>query len=314
MNDSRHKYVFGPVPSRRLGRSLGVDLVPFKTCPFDCVYCQLGRTTLHTARREEYASTDQVLAELAEVLGRRPECDYVTLSGSGEPTLHRDLDRIVSAVKDLTDVPLAVLTNAALLGDPDVRRALLPADLVVPSLDAGDEETFARVNRPCPPITFPSLVDGLTAFRGEYTGRIDLEILLVAGLNDSDEQIEKIKALAARIRPDGIDLNTVTRPPAEADARPVGPERLSRIAEILGPSARIIAPHTPGDDRSGPVDRQELLGLLRRRPCTLDDLMAALRCHRWEAAKLLGQLTEEGVIAVRRHEDTMYYEVRKKDE
>ena len=192
-NAKKRKYVYGPVPSRRLGRSLGVDLVPFKTCPFDCVYCQLGRTTRHTARRDDYVDADEVLAELREVLAGGVQADYVTLSGSGEPTLHRQLGRIIAGIKDLTSIPLAVLTNAALLSDPEVRRALLRADLIVPSLDAGEAETFARVNRPCPEVTFESVVAGLEALRREYHGTIRLEVLLVEGLNDGDGQIAALK-------------------------------------------------------------------------------------------------------------------------
>jgi len=308
MNATKRKYVYGPVPSRRLGRSLGVDLVPFKVCPFDCTYCQLGRTTSHTARRRAYHPTEAVLAELREVLAGGVEADYVTLSGSGEPTLHRDLGRIVEAIKAMTDIPLAVLTNGALLGDPQVRRALLPADLIAPSLDAGDETTFRRINRPCEGVTFDSVVAGLKALRAEYDGRIALEVLFVAGVNDGDEEVDRLKAVIEAVGPDSVDLNTVTRPPAESDARPVTGASLERIAARLGPEARIIAARTAAETGGGAVSAEDVLAMLRRRPCTLDDLADALRCHRWEAAKVVARLQEAGRVADRRQDGRTYFQ------
>jgi len=168
MTDKHHKLIFGPVPSRRLGRSLGVDLVPYKVCSYDCIYCQVGKTTRKTATRDEYVPTDEVLAELAQVFEAGCECDYVTLSGSGEPTLHRDVGRIIARIKELTDTPVAVLTNGSLLSDPQVRKDLMQADLVVPSLDAADPETFEAINRPCAGLDFDAMVEGLAAFRREY--------------------------------------------------------------------------------------------------------------------------------------------------
>jgi len=296
MSARKRKHVYGPVPSRRLGRSLGVDLVPYKVCPFDCTYCQVGRTTVHTDRRDAYLDADEVLAEVREALAAGPECDYVTLSGSGEPTLHADLARIVAAIKAMTDVPLAVLTNSALLSDPAVRQALLPADLIVPSLDAGDAETFARVNRPCAGVTFEKVLDGLKALRREYAGRIRLEVLLVAGLNDSDEQVAALRAAIDAIGPDAVELNTVTRPPADDDARAVAPDDLERIRRALGPKARIVAGYTGADAVAGDVTGDDVLALVRRRPCTIDDLAAGLQCHRWEAEKVVAALHAAGKV------------------
>ncbi len=232
-----HKHLFGPVPSRRLGRSLGVDLVPHKVCSYDCIYCQVGPTTQRTLARKEYAPTDEVLAELAEVFQAGCDCDYVTLSGSGEPTLHRDVGRIIAGIKDLTDTPVAVLTNGSLLYDPQVRKDLLRADLVIPSLDAADPETFRRINRPCVGLAFETMVEGLVAFRAEYAGKIHLEVLVSAGINDSDEHIAGLKAIIGRIDPDRIDLNTVTRPPVDDYALPVPREELEHIRQMLGPEA-----------------------------------------------------------------------------
>ena len=303
--------MFGPVPSRRLGRSLGVDLVPFKTCPFDCVYCQLGRTTTKTAKPDVYVPTEEVLAEIAAKLAGKPDCDYITISGSGEPTLHRDFGRIIAAIKAMTDVPVAVLTNGALLNNPDVRRALAQADLVMPSLDAGDAKTFQRINRPCPQVTFESVVEGLKAFRREYSGTFRLEVFLVADVNDSESQIRNIKAIVDQVRPDRVDVNTVTRPPAHEDARPVDPETLSRLCDMLGPDARVIAPHALPPSRSGKLRREVILPMLARRPCTIDDMVEVLGCHRWELAKMLGVLTDEGLIFSKCQNEKLYYQASK---
>ncbi len=310
MTEKRYKHLYGPVPSRRLGRSLGIDLVPFKVCSFDCVYCQLGRTTVHTARRDVYVPTGEILAELADKLSAKPLCDYITLAGSGEPTLHRDLGQIVSAVKELTDIPLALLTNGSLLSDPEVRSAIMRVDLVVPSLDAGDAETFAKINRPCPEITFQSVVEGLKAFRREYQGEIRLEVFLVAGINDSDSHVRKIKAIIDEIGFDHIEINTATRPPAEEYARAVDAERLHHLCKILGPNASVIAAHALPSERAGAVSRDDILAMLGRRPCTIDDVAEGLNCHRWEAAKLVGQLTEEGKIIPERRNDKDYYQIK----
>lgn len=310
MQRKGYKYVFGPVPSRRLGRSLGVDLVQFKTCPYDCVYCQLGRTTTKTVKRDAYVPTEDVLAELAAKLADKAECDYMTLSGSGEPTLHRDLDRIIAAIKAMTDTPVAVLTNGALLNDPDVRQALTRADLVMPSLDAGDEETFKTVNRPCPEVTFQSVVEGLNAFRREFSGSLALEILLVAGVNANETEARKMRRIIDEVGPDRVDVNTVSRPPADVDARPVDVATMVRVSNILGPTARIISAHAFPPVGSGQVRREHLLDILRRRPCSMDDLIESLGCHRWEVAKLLFALVQEGVIFSRCQNESVYYQAR----
>ncbi|MDY7010804.1 MAG: radical SAM protein [Planctomycetota bacterium] len=312
MTEKRYKHLYGPVPSRRLGRSLGVDLVPFKVCSFDCIYCQLGRTTMHTARRDVYAPTDEILDELADKLDSGLTCDYITLAGSGEPTLHKDMGRIVLAIKSMTDIPLALLTNGSLLSDPEVRSALSQVDLVVPSLDAGDFETFEKVNRPCPEITFQSLVAGLKAFRQEYPGEIRLEVFLVAGINDSESQVQKIKAIIDEIGFDHIEINTATRPPVEEYVRAVDAERLDRLCKILGPNATVIAAHTLLSERAGAVSRDDILAMLARRPCTIEELAEGLNCHRWEVAKLVGQLTEEGKIIPERRNDKDYYQIKEK--
>jgi wyosine [tRNA(Phe)-imidazoG37] synthetase (radical SAM superfamily) len=300
------QHVFGPVPSRRLGRSLGLDFVPFKTCPFDCVYCQLGPTTHKTADRAEWVSIEPVLAELRERLVTRP--DYITLSGSGEPTLHARAGELIRRIQAMTDVPVAVLTNGALLDRPEVRAELGPANLVVPSLDGGDAQTLQRVNRPVRGIRFDRIVEGLAAFAREAAGEVWLEVMIVGGYNDADAQVARLAEHVRRIRPDRVQLNTVTRPPTESDARPVPPERLAEIAAAFDPPAEVIAQfeaHGPTGDFTAGLE--DITALLARRPCTLDDVTNALGMHRNEAVKYLEHLTADRTIEKTRVQGRVYY-------
>ncbi len=299
-------HVFGPVPSRRLGRSLGVDLVPLKTCSYDCIYCQLGPTTCKTVERKEWVPLDEVTAEVREKLATEP--DYITLSGSGEPTLYARLGELVSAIKSSTDIPVAVLTNGSLLSDPDVRAGLAEADLVVPSLDAGDEALFRHINRPHEAITFDRMVDGLVAFRDAYRGAYWLEMFLLGGMTALAAEVDKIGRVIDRIRPDKVQLNTVTRPPAEDFALPVTREDMERLAARLGDRAEVIADFRGVHrEREFAARREDVLDLLRRRPCTLDDVAAGLGLHANEAVKYVTELQERGAVAPEIRGEHTYY-------
>jgi wyosine [tRNA(Phe)-imidazoG37] synthetase (radical SAM superfamily) len=295
--------VYGPVASRRLGRSLGVDVVPFKVCDFDCVYCQLGRTTIHTLERKAYVSAGEILRQLKKKLRTGVRPDYITLGGSGEPTLNSALGDIIAAVRDVTDVPVAVLTNGSLFSDPNVRAACARAQLVLPDLDAGDEETFQRINRPCAGLTLEKVVRGLATFREEFSGQIWLEVFLVAGMNDSAEHVEKIRSLIERIRPDRIQLNTAVRPPAEEFVRKVSLERMEEIRELLGQKAEVIADFAlPSEGEGVDLDKhpraaeEDVLQMLRRRPCTVKDIEDGLGLDPEVAAKLVEELGREGKV------------------
>ncbi|NLF31431.1 MAG: radical SAM protein [Planctomycetes bacterium] len=275
-------HIFGPVPSRRLGRSLGVDLVPFKTCSYDCIYCQLGPTTCKTVERREWVPLDAVLAELADKLATRP--DYITLSGSGEPTLFSRLGELIGSIRAMTDVPVAVLTNGSLLWQPEVRRQLAEAHLVIPSLDAGSAGMFKAVNRPHESIVFDRMLEGLIDLRREYHGACWLEVFLLAGHTAVDSEVDRIVECVRRIRPDRVQLNTATRPTAEDCAARVDRERMAELAGRFDPPAEVIADyrgvHARSDFQAG---RQSVLEMIRRRPCSLDDIAAGLNMHRNEA-------------------------------
>lgn len=314
MNSPGFRYVYGPVPSRRLGRSLGVDLVPFKICTYDCIYCQLGRTTCKTVQRNEYVPLGDILVELRQKLAQEPALDFVTLAGSGEPTLHSRIGELLREIKRLTSVPVTVLTNGSLLWVREVQDDLLAADLVLPSLDAGDERSFRHVNRPDPNIGFEKVVYGLAEFRERFQKPFWLEVFLLAGITDSDTEVEKITALTERIHPERIQLNTVSRPPAEAFAHPVPAEQMEVLARLFDGKAEVIAEQGTGESQllaSPGVTDDDILALLSRRPCTAQDVSRGLGLHITETTKRLEWLVKQGHLFPLRKNKGIFYAIRR---
>jgi len=306
IDNKKRTYIFGPVPSRRLGRSLGIDLVPFKTCTYDCIYCQLGRTTNKTMQRKEWVPIDIVIEQLKEKLNSKP--DYITLSGSGEPTLFSRLEDLISRIKDITDIPVAVLTNGSLLWLPAVRNALKSADLVVPSLDAGNSQIFQYVNRPHQDITFSKMLQGLVEFRKDYSGQYWLEVFLLAGVTTPETEINRLKTCISSIHPDKVQVNTVTRPPAEGFAEPVQQKQLQTITEKLYEKAEVIADYSNVHKQQDFSARcEDVLTLLQRRPCSIEDISAGLGLHRNEVVKYVEELSSEGKIEAKPQNQQLYY-------
>jgi len=244
--------------------------------------------------RKEWVPVAAVLKQVEDRLSTRP--DYITLSGSGEPTLHSHLDIIIAGIKQLTATPVAVLTNGSLLWKPEVRKALIEADLVVPSLDAPSDDVFQRINRPHPGLSFEKIMTGLELFRQEYGGRIFLEILLVAGVNSDPDQVENLAECARRINPDRVQLNTVVRPPLEKNASAVPRQDMIRLAGIFDGTAEVIAGYTGVPVGDMGITAEHVLDLLRRRPCTVDDLVSGLKAHPNEVLKYVVILMNEGRI------------------
>lgn len=306
--------IFGPVPSRRLGRSLGIDLVPYKTCTFDCVYCELGPTTCLTKERKPFRPVEEICGELDERLRQlRGGVDYITLAGSGEPTLNADIGVLIHRIKQISDVPLALLTNSSLLYDPSVRREILGLDLIVPSLDAVSDDAFRRINRPIDGMEIGTIVDGLIRLREEFLGDIWLEVLVCQDFNDSQEELSLIKGAAEKIRPEKIQVNTVYRPPAVEEVRAVSETRLKEIESLLGPNARMVSKANLIVDpvaHSRSV-RERTLMLLKRRPCTIEDISSALCLVRIEVIKLIDQMVESGEIKKTLHDGAVYYSERR---
>jgi len=285
-------YVYGPVPSRRLGFSLGVDLIPYKFCPLDCIYCQLGRTTRLTTRRTDYVPVGDVLAELEATLRTIHAPDFITLSGSGEPTLHSGIGVLIEGIRKISRVPVAVLTNGVFLGEKDVQAGCLKADVVIPSLDAGDEEGYLRVNRPMAGLSFQSLVEGIRLFRELFHGEIWLEVMILAGLTDSDAEVGKIASMAREISPHKIHLNTAVRPPAEESARAVSFPELERIAAIFQPRAEVIFEPPPGEVSPG-ITMDKVFTALERRPCTIQDIALVSGISPVEVVKIVEEMMRE---------------------
>jgi wyosine [tRNA(Phe)-imidazoG37] synthetase (radical SAM superfamily) len=309
-------YVFGPVPSRRLGRSLGIDLVPLKTCTYNCIYCQLGATTNQTLQRKPYIAVEPAIQQLKKKLATlSTPPDYITLSGSGEPTLNSEIGWVIEEVNKLASIPVAVLTNGSLLHLEPVREALMGADLVIPSLDAGNPSLFHFINRPHNSLRYSQVLQGLREFRREYPGQIWLEIMLCGGFNDVPQEIKRLQEEIKRINPDRIQLNTVVRPPAEEFAYPVSQERLEEISGIFAGRAEVLPPVCPasGSRVSGQIDR-EVLSLLKRRPCSLEDLSRAFGVSEKEIGNCLEELRRKGAVWYDIHNHTVFYNAQKKEE
>ena len=305
------KFIFGPVASRRLGRSLGIDLIPYKTCTFDCVYCELGRTTNKTIDRAEYVPHQAIINNLQKYLKEviRPP-DYITLGGSGEPTLNSKIGLIISEIKKLTPIPVAVLTNGSILYQDEVKQELSGADVVLPSLDAVTPSIFKYLNRPHPSLAVEKIIQGLIDFRQFFHGEIWLEILFCLGANDTKNEVIKLKDEVQKINPDKIQLNSVDRPPAEDFVFSLNKDQLEKIKTLLGEKAEIITGSVAEDTEEVVLSgKKRVFDLLSRRPCTLDDISLALRIHKNELVKLLDILRKEGKIHHRIFNNQCYYQV-----
>ncbi|HDO06616.1 MAG TPA: radical SAM protein [Bacteroidetes bacterium] len=308
-----YKYLFGPVPSRRLGMSLGVDLVPHKVCSLNCVYCECGRTTNLTLERKEYIPYDEVVKEIAHYLEHNPAPDYITFSGSGEPTLNVRIGDVLHFIKTKSKTPVAVLTNGSLFYDKSVRTGLLESDVVLPSLDAAEDSAFRKINRPFYKLDIPEYIRGLIDFRKEYKGQIWLEVLIIPGLNDTKENLQALKEAFLQIQPEEIQLNTLDRPGAVENIRAATRKELQEIVGFWDlPQVKIIA---AAPDRKKIVSYRDdmesaILETIRRRPCTLEDMHEILGLHINEINKYLDVLEDEQkIISVRENRGLFYRDV-----
>jgi len=292
------KYVYGPVPSRRLGQSLGIDPIPLKTCNWNCVYCQLGRSKPLINQRSNYVAVKDILREIELSLDEQKSeaVDWITIVGSGEPTLNLGIGWLIHEVKMITDLPVAVITNGSLLYLPWVRDELARADAVLPSLDAGERELYIKINRPHPEITFERHVEGLCAFSKQFKGALWLEVMLIGGLNDTKDALMALSQVIRRIQPDEIHLNLPTRPPVETWVLPPDAEGLIRAKAILGEHSRVIQP-VDGLFELGEFDDvvDAVVGIITRHPMHQEELERTL--DRWspgEVERALAKLAASG--------------------
>ena len=295
-----YRYLFGPVQSRRLGVSLGIDLVETKRCSLDCVYCECGSTADLSLERAEYIPATAIIAELDDFLSRTPALDYITFGGSGEPTLNTAIGPLIRFIKSsYPRYKCALLTNGTLLYLPEVRKDILPFDIVLPNLDAVSHTAFENLNRPHKNLQNRTIIEGLIAFRREYAGTIWLEVFIVPGINDTPSEIALIRATALRIKPDRLQLNTLDRPGACDWVKPASLDRLQEIARDLAPLAvEIISRHSadPALWKATEVTADSIRSLIARRPSTVEEIAALTGVTINETALVLDRLLNTGSI------------------
>jgi len=310
-------HIFGPVISRRLGRSLGIDLIPFKTCSYNCVYCECGATTDLTSQRREFFRTDEIIHQLDTILSSTPKLNYITFAGSGEPTLSLSLGPVLAHLKqNYEQYQVAVLTNGSLCTDPDVRWDLLRADLVSPTITTPTQEIFERIHRPVPGLSVTRIIQGLESLRNEYSGQIWLEVFLIPGLNTIENELSLLRSAVYRIRPDRIQLNYLDRPGTEAWVSAPDPLQLQRIQEFFAEGG--IPVDITGFDESGTLLTQDdsialIDETLRRRPCTAEDIAHMTGLQAPEVRKKLALMVQQGIVQAKSGERGIFYWISTKD-
>jgi len=305
-------HIFGPVHSRRLGRSLGIDLLPFKTCTYNCVYCECGPTTHHSSQRKEFFPIQEVIAELDEVLSKKPELDYITFAGSGEPTLSLSIGRVISYLKEnYPDYRIAVLTNGSFLVLPEVRRDLRNADLIIPTLSTTTQGIFACIHRPVPGLTVSSIIEGITALRKDFSHQIWLEVFLVPLLNTTRKELSSLRDAIYSIGPDRIQINTLDRPGTESWVCSPDPEQTKKIAAFFsegGLPVDIIGTVnmdlSPSDSDALSIQIEETLS---RRPCTVEDIAQMTGLHMNKVMKKLSQMMKQEKIQAKCGDRGIFY-------
>ncbi|NQT55938.1 MAG: radical SAM protein [Desulfobacteraceae bacterium] len=300
-------YVFGPVPSRRLGLSLGVDLIPPKTCTFDCLYCQVGRTTSRTLEPKPFVPVREVVAEIKrKILKNVP--DAITLAGSGEPTLYSEIDQVIASIKKMTEIKVALLTNGALFWKEEIRQRVLKADIIMPTLSSAFDHTFREIHRPHPGLDLATIINGLKMLRQDYKGQIFLEVVFLAGVNDTKREVEALKNLVEQISPEKIQLNTVVRPPADSKAISLDRKRLEEINLIFGEKSEIVA-EIPIKIKTRKEEHliSSLLDMVKRRPLKQIDIVNALGLSTDETEDLIKGLLIKGYIRRQSHSGDIYF-------
>lgn len=300
-------YVFGPVPSRRLGLSLGVDLIPPKTCTFDCLYCQVGRTTSRTLEPKIFAPVHEVAAEIKKkILKNVP--DAITLAGSGEPTLYSEIDQVIASIKKMTEINVALLTNGALFWKEEIRQRVLKADIIMPTLSSAFDHTFRKIHRPHPGLDLATVINGLKMLRQDYKGQIFLEVVFLAGVNDTKKEVEALKNLVQQISPEKIQLNTVVRPPADSKAISLDRKRLEEINLFFGEKSEIVA-EIPIKIKTRKEEHliSSVLDMVKRRPLKQIDIVNALGLSTDETEDLIKGLLIKGYIRKQSHSGDIYF-------
>ncbi len=316
-----YKYLFGPVLSRRLGVSLGVDMVPHKYCTMNCIYCEVGKTTNLLKERDEYIPVQGIITELKDYLSNNPEPDYITFSGAGEPTLNSGIGEVVRFIKDnFTREKIALITNASLLSDPQLRSEIVDIDLIMPSLDAVSDDVYNLINRPCTGISIDDIIEGLISFRKESESQMWLEVFIISGVNDNEDELSLLKKAISKINPDRVQLNSLDRPGTESSVNKVTLEELERIAakldtnkvDIISRTAKSIKNvdkkiNSETSDEDQALIETRIIATVSRRPCTAEELALILNCRSERIQKVIAKMEKNGVLSSAEKERGRFY-------
>jgi wyosine [tRNA(Phe)-imidazoG37] synthetase (radical SAM superfamily) len=300
-------HIFGPVPSRRLGLSLGIDLVPAKTCSYNCIYCEVGKTTRLIMEPSSFIDIPETIKELEDIISKTPP-DVITLAGSGEPTLNLDLGVLISEIKKRTSIPITLITNGSLLWKKDIRERCMGVDIILPTLSSVFYETHEKIHRPHPDLDLDRIIYGLKEMRKGFKKDYYLEVVLLEDLNDNDKELSGLKKVITDIAPDRVQLNTVVRPPADMCAVSLTQERLQEIKTFLGGNAEVIAVSpikSRGIINGSKVDR--VMEMIKRRPVTINDISKSLNFSHDETLKMVMELKSKGLIQEQRHGENLFY-------
>jgi len=309
----QYNYLFGPVPSRRLGISLGVDLVPMKTCTLNCIYCECGESTHLTLERGEYVPFAMVKKELSFYFENNPAPDYITFSGSGEPTLNSRIGDVLHFIKNhIHDIPVALLTNGTLFSQKQVREDIKAATVIIPSLDAATEKVFRKINRPSPHLKVDTIIQGLIQLRKEYRGKIWLEIFIVPGMNDTEQELTALKQAIDKIKPDQVQINTLDRPGSVPTLRAATRQELEHVIDFWEMENAAIVADAPEHKALFPYRKDTasaILGTIARRPCTLTDLSEILGLPTDEVKKYIDSLHTDKKIKIVKQKRGLFYQL-----
>jgi wyosine [tRNA(Phe)-imidazoG37] synthetase (radical SAM superfamily) len=309
----QYNTLFGPVPSRRLGISLGIDLVPMKTCTLNCIYCECGESTHLTLERREYVPFATVKQELSIYFANNPPPDYITFSGSGEPTLNSRIGDVLHFIKNhIHDIPVALLTNGTLFSQKQVREDIKAATVIIPSLDAATEKVFRKINRPSPHLKVDTIIQGLTQLRKEYRGKIWLEIFIVPGMNDTEQELTALKQAIDKIKPDQVQINTLDRPGSVPTLRAATRQELEHVIDFWEMENAAIVADAPEHKALFPYRKDTasaILGTIARRPCTLTDLSEILGLPTDEVKKYIDSLHTDKKIKIVKQKRGLFYQL-----
>ncbi len=298
--NEKSKYVFGPVNSKRLGHSLGIDVTPKKTCTYDCIYCQIGKNENTVISPIESVDADTVVFELKKHLHKYKDIDYITFSGSGEPTLYANIKHLIREIKNISDVPVCVITNGSLFYKQEIRSSIMLADLIIPSLDAGCEATFKKINMPNSAITFDKMVEGLISFSRVYKGRIWLEVFVIENVNDNMEEMKLISDIVSKMKVEKVQLLTADRPIAYKEYKPVSYEKLQELSKYFDCKVEVFGkPNYKKYGSNKEISDNDILALLQRHPTTKEGIAYSLQADISIIITLLAKLLEDKKIEIK---------------